>query len=103
MNENTNENLVDDERFRQIINKKQTFGFFMASIIIVSYLAFILIMAFKPEWILASIAGTIFNFGFLMTILFLALVFIVMAVFVSKKSKDDNSDLHELMAKYNEK
>lgn len=101
MNHQTFKQVLNDPRFREIIKKKLLLGLVLSVAMTSIYAAFVLIMVFRPDWMLPPISvSNPFNIGMLSSLLLLMLIMISMVCYFFFKGNDTHSDIHKLIDEY---
>ena len=93
----------NDPRFKRILWKKWRLSFGLSISMIFLYLAFVLIMVFKPEWLLLpGTPANPFNIGLSITLGLLLFIMGSMFCYLLFKENETHDDIHNLIAEHHE-
>ena len=94
---------LKDPRFKAIVRKKWRLSFGLSLAMIFIYAAFVLVMVFKPEWLLPAVfTANPFNVGLLLTLIMLLFIMGSMIAYLFFKENDAHADIHQLIAEHHE-
>lgn len=72
-------------KFRQLVTRRAKWAWGLATIILLVYFAFILLIAFTPEWLAQTfISGSVITIGIPLGILVIILAFVLTGIYVHK-------------------
>lgn len=95
--------LLEDQRFRAAMRRKQRLSLIFASTICILFFGFILIIAFAPGVFSATVdAHGVINLYLLVSVGLILLVCVLMNLFVVLKQRDRHEDIHRLIAEIGE-
>lgn len=104
MNEESYKHLLNDARFKAIVNRKRRLSFILSLFMVLIYLGFILIMAYKPAWLVISVVTNAYiNTGFVFTFLFFLIIFISMICYIIYKNNEDDTKLSEIIDEHRDR
>lgn len=101
MDKNGPSQVLKDPRFKVIVRKKWRLSFALATSMTLIYVAFVLTIIFKPEWLRPTVSsGNPFNIGLLLTLIMILFIMGCMIGYVFFKRKDSHADIHQLIAEH---
>lgn len=90
--------LLEDERFRKVIWKKQRLSLLFSLAIIILFFGFILVIAFAPRVLsLGLAAGGVINLYLALSVALILLICVLMNLFIAIKARDKHEDIHDLI------
>lgn len=88
-----------DPRFKELVSKRSSFSWMMATIMMVLYYAFILLIAFNPTALGAKItSGSVISVGILTGFLLIIVAFVLTGIYIRRA----NSEFDDLTAQIKE-
>lgn len=95
--------LMQDERLRRLIRKKQRPSFLFALAIIVLFFGYILMIAFAPGALSVGLAADgVINLYLVVSVGLIVLVCVLMNLFIALKARDRHEDIHDLVRRLKE-
>jgi len=101
MDKNSFKQVLKDPRFKVIVRRKWLLSFGLSASMTSIYALFVLVMIFKPEWLLPAVsAGNPFNIGLLLTLMMLLFIMGSMISYLFFKENDTHADIHKLIKEH---
>lgn len=93
---NPSDKLSDDVRLRALIGRRRRFNVILSAIVVIFYSGLILLIAFRPGWLAPAVhpEGAVTT-GLLWSFLYVVLTFVVMGLYVWRRTGEKDSHLHE--------
>ncbi|MDB2705392.1 DUF485 domain-containing protein [Pseudomonadota bacterium] len=82
------EQVKQNPQFHQLVKQRSRWAWSLASIILIMYFSFILLIAFSPEWLGQSINGGVITIGIPIGVLIILVAIILTGIYVHKANKD---------------
>ncbi len=82
------EQVKQNPKFEQLVKQRSRWAWSLASVILVMYFSFILLIAFSPEWLGRSLNGGVITIGIPVGVFIIVVAFILTGVYVRKANKD---------------
>ena len=92
MNEDVLKRVQQNPKFAELVHKKTTFGWTLSIVMLVIYYGFILILAFTPKSLGASLSGGVITVGMPVGVLIILSAFVLTGIYVRRA----NSEFDEL-------
>lgn len=90
--------LLEDERFRKVIRKKQRLPQLFSLAAIFLFFGFVLVIAFAPGILAVNLgADGVINLYLVLSVLLIILICVLMNLFIALKARDKHDDIHELI------
>lgn len=75
--------------FHQLVKRRSRWAWGLASVILLIYFAFILLIAFAPQWLAQPVAaGSVMTIGIPIGVLVIVVAFVLTGVYVHKANTD---------------
>ena len=104
MDKNSFNQVLNDPRFKVIVRRKWLLSFGLSVSMTSIYALFVLVMIFKPEWLLPAVsAGNPFNVGLLLTLVMLLFIMVSMIGYLFFKENDGHADIHKLITEHEDR
>lgn len=98
MNRDIRSRLYQDERIRNLVERKQRYVFILSALVLGIHFSFVFVLAFAPSWLSARLTEDgITTHGMLIAFLLVLAVFSIMFLFVRRKIAENNADIRELV------
>ena len=92
------EQVKQNPKFHQLVKQRSRWAWSLASVILIMYFSFILLIAFFPEWLGRSLTGGVITIGIPIGVLIIVVAFILTGVYVYKANKDFDSINQEIIS-----
>ncbi|MEX2524021.1 MAG: DUF485 domain-containing protein [Gammaproteobacteria bacterium] len=90
--------LLEDERFRKVIRKKQRLPLLFSLAAIFLFFGFVLVIAFAPGLLAVEFGEDgVIKLYLILSVLLIILICVLMNLFVTLKARDNHDDIHELI------
>lgn len=100
---NSNKRVLSDPRFKSLVRKKWWLSFGLSIGMTSMYAAFVLVVIFKPEWLLLTVtAANPFNLGLTVSLVMMLIIIGSMLCYVFFKGNDTHDDIRKLIADHDE-
>ena len=88
MNEDVLKRVQQNPKFAELVHKKTTFGWTLSIVMLVIYYGFILILAFTPKSLGASLSGGVTTLGMPVGVLIILSAFVLTGIYVNKANAE---------------
>lgn len=88
MNEDVLKRVQQNPKFAELVHKKTTFGWTLSIVMLVIYYGFILILAFAPKSLGATIGGGVTTLGMPVGVLIILSAFVLTGVYVRRANTE---------------
>lgn len=83
------EQVKRNPKFQQLVRRRARWAWGLASLILLMYFAFIMLIAFTPQWLAQPIAtGSVITIGIPIGVLVIIVAFVLTGVYVHKANSD---------------
>ena len=82
------EQVKQNPQFYQLVKQRSRWAWSLASIILIMYFSFILLIAFSPAWLGQSLSGGVITIGIPIGVLIILVAIILTGIYVYKANKD---------------
>ena len=88
MNEDVLKRVQQNPKFAELVHKKTTFGWTLSIVMLVIYYGFILILAFAPKSLGATIGGGVTTLGMPVGVLIILSGFVLTGIYVRRANTE---------------
>ena len=88
MNEDVLKRVQQNPKFAELVHKKTTFGWTLSIVMLVIYYGFILILAFTPKSLGASLSGGVTTLGMPVGVLIIMSAFVLTGIYVRRANTE---------------
>ncbi len=88
MNEDVLKRVQQNPKFAELVQKKTTFGWTLSIVMLVIYYGFILILAFAPKSLGATIGGGVTTLGMPVGVLIILSAFVLTGIYVRRANTE---------------
>lgn len=88
MNEDVLKRVQQNPKFAELVHKKTTFGWTLSIVMLAIYYGFILILAFAPKSLGATIGGGVTTLGMPVGVLIILSAFVLTGVYVRRANTE---------------